>query len=1467
MAIFPVTRVSVGDSLLIGNPSVKNTADAIPLLGITPPVITGGVVTRTKLLDISMVAANPELAATSIRFNFGGATVQPKVTAGNQLAFGWTVVERAALNIKPAGIDDPLAGTPFVISEDSSFVDFDFINNIPITNAQNLPFHYGAIIITNVGLGESLRIGDGIKLTTAFNARPKGIAAGASSTNHLVYNKAHGTGLVDLDLSLPPPYFEGRFNFGGASPITKAGGINQSSISLTSIKHGAPTLQAVSIYDFASGVPLIHNQPTKESELNSGVLDFSMLRGNQPSTALNIGFYFWENRRAANIGFDTSVYGQLTISNKDSYLLASSWSSSNFSIATSVRLTRVALAVSGFTTLEMPKPNVIKTGQDARGVGALGIKPIGFGAAKIYNGRQYIVNESKTHSLYGKAYLKGGVRWLKPAPFLSQLIGLSKLTNTAANRRLIVSGIPLTPMPRPVITPHMIYARGISAGLFGVSKLIPTPVIRARGVQQSLFSDPTVWFHTRPVTTRAIDAYESGYPKVFDPTQFVYSAGINRSAIFGDVYIKNNNSYVSVFGVDTLDVGIWATALNRNRSIAATSVLPAPVGDSAIRNKSPSIFYNGIEPPVFNAPAIGSYIRYINTPGINLLTLGNIRVIKTPELKPAGFDASRISAPTVSNYTRYVKPAGREYSAVGIATAWFRYRYVTAKSFYQPKHGKPDLSHGVREIIVPGFRRDSYGQGNAIEYSTRLIEAQGIDSATYSNHMVGGLRFILAQGYVATLFGTRVIPVSKTVSPQGFTGVFGLLTTYLKTQYVKAQGYLSAGDQPAFRWGDLKAYNSRQYVELQTFDDSELTPPAWSDWTLIENRNKTIGTIGMPQQRFGYSQIDNNAELLTVASIEAPVIGAKKSNMISYRIRKLMTEGIDAPVTSSWGVVYNDARVVGPMGFGAESFGNPNAVKTRRYFNYIGNIESFESGTPMVAFAIRTLDIEKRHSIEPPIIRLPVVDLYTRYVGFRGYETAAYGTPALSIHFNIITTRWSHRDKGGMPTLKNLTPELLTYGRDASEFGVSELRTQWRKVNVVGDNTVLFGLSRIADTKQHILVRGWLDTNIGKIQKIVRTGSNPYSVQNIWLNGEGSNNGGYGIYQSVVPRPSLGQNVIYVDGIKPLRGYGNAYVWSNTLFVDSGIAIHSVSENVKVFNSLQFLDLNNGQPIESRIAVGTPRLSPHTIYAVAEAPSQAQFNHGAKDLHYVGETNEYPAGERFGKPAIWDSLQTIKEAGKKGVSSVFGIPRASLSRHVIYPDEWRSANFGLFSIPFTLKNIKLRGGIKEDKVSSDLRVYRGRYLGPQTIRAGNLVFTGMGRVDLSNYIRTLQAKGNNQLLMGASKQKDYPFMWQGLRIGERVESSIGAGDTSIFGATTRIELYIRELNIKGFNAFSSTYDPTMFDGKMVVRNRKTEVREPRYIMVNAISETSTGLPSAMLGQHFIRPDGNSNQFRKGGYHA
>lgn len=1467
MATFPVTRVSAGDSLKIGSTSIENKSIAVLPSGINKSVLPIPFVHNAELNDLPMNTSHLNVVASSVRFNFGGPIIQPRISVGDKLIFGKVEVSKAADNIKPKSIPDWLAGTPFIKTSSTPVINFNFNDSLPATNAKNIPFHYGGkIIITNVSIGDGLGVGYN-KLINAFNIRPAGIKPSVISSSHFSYTESLTDGLKHFGFSAPLLDNNGRFNFGGADPITQVGAKDQSIIPAPLLTKTSAVIRPVSFNPGYIPPPFIYEQSPKLSVLKKGVLDFNLNRGVQPSTAANIGFYFWEAKQVNNIGFDTSIYGQLAITNKNSYLLGSSWESSSFSLVANVRLARVALSVSGFSALKIPNPSVVKTGQDARGVGALGIKPIGFGTAKIHNWRQYIVNESKAHSLYGTAYLQGGVRRLKPAPFLSQSIGLSKLTNTAANRRLTVSGIPLTPMPSPVITPHMIYGRGISAGLFGVSKLIPTPVIRARGVQQSLFSDPTVWFHTRPVTTSAIDAYESGYPKVFDPTQFVYSAGINRSAIFGDVYIKNNNSYVSVFGVDTLDVGIWATALNRNRSIATASVLPAPVGDSTIRNKSPSIFYNGIEPPVFNAPAIGSYIRYIDTAGINLLTLGNIRVINTPELKPAGFDASKVSTPTISNYTRYVKPAGREYSAVGITTAWFGYRYVAAKSFYQPKHGKPDLSHGVREIIVPGFRRDSYGQANTIEYSTRLVESQGIDSATYSSHMVGGLRFILAQGYVATLFGTRVIPVSKTVSPQGFTGVFGLLTTYLKTQYVKAQGYLSAGDQPAFRWGDLKAYNSRQYVELQTFDDSELTPPAWSDWTLIENRNKTIGTIGMPQQRFGYSQIDNNAELLTVASIEAPAIGAKKSNMISYRIRKVMTEGIDAPVTSSWGVVYNDARVVGPMGFDAESFGNPNAVKTRRYFNYIGNIESFKSGTPMVAFAIRTLDIEKRHSIEPPIIRLPVVDLYTRYVGFRGYETAAYGTPALSIHFNIITTRWSHRDKGGMPTLKNLTPELLTYGRDASEFGVSELRTQWRKVNAVGDNTVLFGLSRISDTKQHISVRGWLDTNIGKIQKIVRTGSNPYSVQNIWLNGEGSNNNGYGIYQSVVPRPSLGQNVIYVDGIKPLRGYGNAYVWSNTLFVDSGIAIHSVSENVKVFNSLQFLDLNNGQSIESRIAVGTPRLSPHTIYAVAEAPSQAQFNHGAKDLHYVGETNEYPAGERFGKPAIWDSLQTIKEAGKKGVSSVFGIPRASLSRHVIYPDEWRSANFGLFSIPFTLKNIKLRGGIKEDKVSSDLRVYKGRYLGPQTIRAGNLVFTGMGRVDLSNYIRTLQAKGNNQLLMGASKQKDYPFMWQGLRIGEIVESSIGAGDTSIFGETTKIELYIREVGVKGFNAFASTYDLTMFDGKMVVRNRKTEIREPRYIMVNAISETSAGLPSAMLGQHFIKPDGNSNQFRKGGHHA
>ena len=1138
-------------------------------------------------------------------------------------------------------------------------------------------------------------------------------------------------------------------------------------------------------------------------------------------------------------GFDSFSTGASIVRNDRAYLKLQGWSSSAFSgMADIVNVSR-QLYPTGIFDQQLGKP-------------------------RTFNSRQYAPLQGNNQSLYGIAYVQGGVKQLVHYGHNSLTIGSLAVTNTTANQNIVPYGIARTAIvPAPIVTPHMIYARGIYGTAFGSAKAVPTPVLQQKGLNHFEAGKTTIWYHTRPLATTGFESYETGYPKVFDPTQFIQPSAFNRTAVFGDTYAKNVWTFVKAAGaIDSAIVSQWSVVENRDRAYIARGFLSQAFGNQLIKNKSPSIFFNGLPAPIFYNQAIGYRIRKVSPTGFDRLGLGSHTVIKTPELKPNGLLATQFGTQWVSNRTRHIEQYGRDYSATGTPIVWFRFRYARPNSWQSSRFSLgATVTHGVREIIGQGFIRQSYG--NAwLSRGIRLLEPQSIYKEYPSNHYVGRHQEIKPVGYIATLFGTRIIPEIQGVYPLGFAGVFGQTVAFLQTQHLKPKGYFSTGDQ-AFRWGRQIVQNSVQYIVQDYAGDNGLVPPKWSEWTAIENRNKTIGAIGTPMQRFGYAQVDNNATLIEPQGLIATRFD---KSMIAYRIRYVPLQGIEPPYMSDWLIVHNAARVIKPSGEVQSLFGNADIVKTRRYLDRIGRIESFEAGTPMIAYRIRTIDIEKRYSIAPPSIRLPTVDLYTRYVEFNGYETAKYGSPSLSIHFRIITPRWTHAEKSGSPAIRNVTPELLTRGHDSSEFGQTNLRTQWRNVAAQGDALTLFGLLKISDTKQHISVRGFIDSLASQKHVLTQGESAPYSLQYIYLNDENnSNNGqGKGIYQFGAGRPSFNQNVLYHRGHRS-SSFGTAFMWSNNIVVDSGIAIDGVPKTLIVSNKNNIISLD-GKGMYYKMVAGTPRVTPHTIYATTEASEQAQRNNPAIGrLHKVGEYDYGHASSRVGRPFVESTIRTIRPSPFY-YASVFGRASLDLKTKKVSVNGFRLSRFGLPSIPFTLQTIGLRAGIYGTFFGA-VAVTRPPYTGPQYIDLKGVYSTLFGATYADNYIRHLNARGSDSLAMGQSKHPDTPFMWQGLRIGERVPLIIGAGDTSRHGLTW-ISLRVREIGVEGFNAFRSEYELSNFKEHMTVKNADKKLPVIMRIEATGINPSnSIGYQDVKLGQYYIRPDGNSDQFRKGGYHA
>lgn len=1474
MAILPISQAGAKDQLTLGQPSVSNAASEILVKGLSSPLLKLPIVSHwagdslsSLSLTLNLNLLGQEVNSAAIRFVFDGAIVQSKIGAGVQSKYGLPKISMSGfkVGVESLEVTSNLTTTPLIYALPQKPIDFALNDSFTSVSSKNLSFHYGAILAPNTGLGDTSLFGAPTIKEAGLSAAPLSINPTKQSSQPLVFSPTSSRYIISFNLSAERDNsFSGRFNFGGAAPIVNAGNINNGLFGNAGVKEGSPPLRPVSIRSNVTiSAPVIYGKDPRDLQKNYGLINLDLLYGVNPSNAVNIPFNFWKDNQVSTGGFQSSAFGVASLANEREYLSPYAWQSSKFGLIEIVNTVTV-VKPTAFIDGVFGKPTAINTAEQIK---LIGINSLSIGGHLTYNLKQFAPLQGKDQSSYGTPYMQGGVRWVKPIAIEPPTINRPVVTNTTANQYAYPTGIARTAsVPAPIVSPHMIYAGGIYSTALGSVKVIPTPVLRHKGVNHMVGGTPTVWYHTRAIGAKGFESYETGYPKVFDPTQFVQPSLFNRTAIFGDTYTKNVLTFVKSAGaIDSAAVSQWAVLENKDRSYIARGFLSQAFGSQSIKNKSPSIFFNGLPAPAFPDHAIGYRIRRIAPTGFDYLKLGNPNVIKTPELKPNGLAATGFGLQWVSNYTRQIQNNSKDHSSAGVPVVWFRFRYVTPVSWQSSRFSlAATLTHGVREVIGRGFIQQGYG--NAwVSRGIRLVQPSSIYKEYPSSHFVGRHQQISPLGFIATKFGTRIIPDAQALYPLGFAGVFGIANIDLSIRHLKPKGYSTAGSQEALRWGWHTVYNKTQYI-FQEFDGNNgLVPPKWSDWTAVENRNKTIGAIGTLMQRFGYATIATNARLLEPLGLVATKFSKP---LIAYSIRRLPLQGIEAPAMSDWFVIHNAARVIKPKGEVQTTFGDADVFNNRRYYRSVGRIESFESGTPMIAYRIRNLEIEKRYSIAPPIIRLPTIDLHTRYIGFQGYETAKYGLASLSIHFRIITPRWDHKEKLGYPALKNVTPELLTRGHDSQEYGDTNIRTQWRNVDAQGDNTALIGLHKISDTKQYISVRGFIDSLASQKHTVTQGESAPYSLQYIYLNDENNSNSneGKGIRSPGMGVPAFNQNVIYPRSSGASSRFGTQFIWGNNLVIESGIAIDNVSNELSVRNKNNIISLT-GRGIENKIELGKPRLSPHTIYAVKEAPAQAKQNHPTPKLHYVGETDQHAAGEVFGKAFIESTIRSIKPYWLQP-SSNNSIGRPSLDLHlkVVRPNGFRLGRFGVPSIPFTRQDIVVRAGIYASAFGST-SVKRPPYIGPQYIDMQSIYNTVFGSTYADNYVRTLSAKGVDSLAIGMSKQNDSPFMWQGLRVGEYIPLVIGAGETSRYGDTI-IGLRVREIAAEGFNAFISEYTLSAFDQRMNVSNADKKLPATIIIKPNAIKPMSVaGNQDIKLGQHFIRPDGNSDQFRKGGHHA
>lgn len=873
----------------------------------------------------------------------------------------------------------------------------------------------------------------------------------------------------------------------------------------------------------------------------------------------------------------------------------------------------------------------------------------------------------------------------------------------------------------------------------------------------------------------------------------------------------------------------------------------------------------GINSIQFGKPSVRNNSQFIGVSGFNAAAYGYGRIFnRDTVLKPSGLNATRFGVTKVVNGTAYIRAGAYDFFAPGKPRISYKEQHVTTK---QEKNfslwGNTLVAYGVR-YIEQHSPQSLTRYGNVwLSFSPRYIEPRGIFEQFPSYHRIGGSQTVKMEGFDFLRFGTRIIPESQEIRPVGFGTLFGDLEIRNNLHPIKPKGFLTAAEQIGLRFGHVTAYNATQYLKPYHDDTSRAAGPLFPDLKQheIANLNRTIKTYGRLNTVFGYADLTNKARVIYPVGLASPLEDEPTKTLVADGIRYIKPGSIEAPRLSTWHNIWLGAqnkRMQGPI---LSLYGVLHVQNTRRIYRFIGLGEQTLFGKAMISHAVRSIRIQSDHSIAPPMIPMPEVKLGTRYVEPSSIDSVRYGWSHLAEKFTKIVPRWMHVERVGEPIIRNVTPEVKPWQLDGMEFGRAYIGLYTRYIKPDGLNAQNFGRVRISDRKQLVdfLGYGVQAPVIPNMHKVELLGAGQLLPHVIYPQSLTTKN----FEDDPKKLHSIRQNVLRPESEAAMTMFGNTRIHANSIRVEPGYWEILMGKPL-VEHKNRYITVNSSDC--DFFSIGKPRMSPHTIWAVVEAPEQAQNNHDrpALRLHYVdgldaNGNDKYP-GIVLGTPRISHKYQRPNVQGY----FAFGIGKPTVYNVVskIEPKGWNSLRLGVLG-PIGTQHLSFR---PKDPMTQWGQAKLQRIVRHDgKLKPAGLILTEIGKPLVDFYHRTIRPAGINSLAMGSRKSDDKPYMWQGLRAGAHVPFVIGGLDATSFGDTW-ISYRVREAVVQGDDfAQVGEYEPGKFNLRMTIRNTiQPEYPRTQQVLMKGSILGLFGTPNTKLKIHFIRPYGNSDNFRKGG---
>lgn len=937
------------------------------------------------------------------------------------------------------------------------------------------------------------------------------------------------------------------------------------------------------------------------------------------------------------------------------------------------------------------------------------------------------------------------------------------------------------------------------------------------------------------------------------------------SAAFGLQSIRLYQQYARNFTIgETLLLGLPSIRL-QYRQVSPSGEDFSTFGQTGTQNRNKRVQVSGSNFSAFGTPHLELRTNYIKPTGQNFALWG-VTLIQngTRYLRPTSTNFNTFGQAKIESLRAYVRAGAYDFFTPGQPRISYKEQRVTTK---QEKNfslwGNTLVAYGVRYIEQHSPESLAHFGMSWLSFSPRFIEPRGIFQQFPSYHRIGGSQTVKMEGFDFLRFGTRIIPESQTIRTEGFSTLFGHTEIRNNLHPIKPKGFLTAAEQIGMRFGHLTVYNATQYLNPYHDNTSRAAGALFPDIRQheIANRNRTIKTYGRLISVFGYADLTNKARVIKPVGMASPLEVEPTKTLVADGIRYINPISIEAPRISTWHNIWLSGQNKKMQGQVMSLFGMPHVQNTRRIYRFISLGEQSLFGKGMVSHAIRSICIQEGYGIAPPVIPMPEVKLGTRYVEPRSIDSVRYGWPHLAEKFTKIAPRWMHVERVGEPIIRNLTPEIKPWRINSMEFGQAYIGLYTRYIKPEGLNAQIFGRARISDRKQNVDLRsyGIQPPTITKLHKIERIGAGQLLPHVIYPPSITTQN--FETDQNKLHQ--IRQNVLRPESENPMTLFGDTRIHANSIRVEPGYwEILMGRPLVEYKNRKVYVDSTDCD----FLSIGKPRMSPHTIWAVVEAPEQAKANHVQSNipLHYVDGRTEsgntkYP-GIEIGTPRISHKNRRINPTGYLA----FGVGRSAIYNVVskIEPKGWSSLRLGVLGpigtqhIGFRPKDPMTQWGLPE---LNSIIHYDGK------LKPVGLTLTEIGKPSIDFYHRTIKLTGLDSMAMGASMQDDQPYMWQGLRVGNHVPTQVGDLDALSFGDAW-ISYRVREAVVQGDDfAQVGEYEPGKFNLKMTIRNAKQrEYPRTQQVLMKSDGLSLFGTPDSKLKLHFIRPDGNSDNFRKGG---